>query len=276
MKRIFCFIFTLFCMGPLTAQINCEAYKLEGKLTRYEACKVAEERAGHYQYSYEYQAALDRAIAIDPTFSWAYRYQSTAYLKSGDFITWKKLMDKAVELDPAMHLDYRGWCRFQFFRDYRGAIEDLERLEDLLDYDIGFSQNGKYHLAIAKALAYKGLGDTKCAIAIIEAKLLDSDYSPGPFVYLHLGVLYLENKQIDTAIAMLQKQEAINDLAENRFYLALAYGQKGNQKQMRENLELALEKYKASQRMFDSYVIPMDKIFLSDIQSQLAKLAPNL
>lgn len=144
--------FSLLFANQLFGQINCEVYKNSGDLKKYEACRIAEERAGHYQFSFEYQNALDRALAVDSTFSWAYRYKSTAFLKSGDFITWKKLMDQAVALDPAAHLDYRGWCRFQFFRDYAGAIEDIERLTSLVSYDIGFSQNGYYHLEIARAL----------------------------------------------------------------------------------------------------------------------------
>ena len=57
-----------------------------------------------------------KALEICPSYHPAYRAKSTAYLKTGDFITWKKLMDKAVELSPEDHLDYRGWCRFQFLK----------------------------------------------------------------------------------------------------------------------------------------------------------------
>lgn len=271
--------FILLCMSLLFSnlvfgQINCEAFKLSGDLKKYEACQIAEERAGYNQFSFEYQNAFDRALAVDSTFSWAYRYKSTAYLKSGDFITWKQLMDHAVTLDPAAHLDYRGWCRFQFFRDYAGAIEDIERLQSLVSYDIGYSQNGYYHLEIARALCYKGLGNQEKAINIIEKKLLDPDYSPGPYVYLHLGVLYLEKGDFDQSISALKKQENTNDLAENRYYIALAYAKKGEAKAYEENLKLAMEKYTSQLRMFDPYVIQMDKIYLQDLQRQMDKINP--
>ena len=61
-------------------------------------------------------------------------------------------MNKAVALDPKEHLPYRGWCRYQFFRDYEGAIQDIERLDSLSKYDIGYSVNAEYHLHIARAL----------------------------------------------------------------------------------------------------------------------------
>ncbi|WP_321538873.1 tetratricopeptide repeat protein [Flavobacterium piscinae] len=84
---------------------------------------------GQYQFSKEYQSILNESLKIDSTFDYAYWAKSIAYLKSGDFITWKKLIDKAVDLNPVEYLGYRGWCRYQFFRDYEGAINDIEALE---------------------------------------------------------------------------------------------------------------------------------------------------
>ncbi|MHA7128824.1 hypothetical protein [Algoriphagus namhaensis] len=248
------------------------AYKYSGDLKKYEACLVAEERSGHYQFSYEYQNALDRALEIDPDFAPAYKYKSTAYLKSGDFTGWKKLMDKAVELDPVSHLDYRGWCRFQFFRDYAGAIADIERLAALLDGDLGYSQNGYYHLEIARALCYKGLGDSEKAISIIENKLSESGYSPGPYDYIHLGVLYLEKGQFRQAKKAFLNQEKINDLAENRYYFALTAIELGDLEKAKENLELAREKYAKGFKMFDPYTDQMDKIYLESIEHAASAL----
>lgn len=256
---------------PIYAQVNCEAYKYSGDEQKYKACKAAERRSGHYQFSRFYQQALDDALAIDSSFTFAYQAKSTAYLKSGDFITWKALMDKAVAYDPVEHLYYRGWCRYQFFRDYKGAIEDIELLDSLIDYDIGFSQNGDYHLHIARALCYKALGKPQKAIEIIETQFKNEEHYAGKFDYLHLGVLYLETGNYQKAIENLQKQEKENDLAENRYYIALAYKQIGVQNLYQENLQLALEKYKGNLRMSDPYSDPMDKIYLADIEEEMQK-----
>jgi len=48
----------------LKSQPNCEAFLYYGDSLRYKACKVAEKREGYYQFSKEYQTALDEAIAI--------------------------------------------------------------------------------------------------------------------------------------------------------------------------------------------------------------------
>jgi tetratricopeptide (TPR) repeat protein len=259
----------------LIAQPNCEAYKHTGDDLKYKACKVAEKRAGHYQFSREYQEALDQALAIDSTFAFAYRAKSTAYLKSGDFITWKALMDKAVQYAPEEQLGYRGWCRFQFFRDYEGAIQDLELLDRLIDYDLGFSVNGDYHLHIARGLCYKAIGQPLKAMEIIQQQLADSTYYAGAYDYLHLGVLQLETGNHQQAIESFQAQEAINDLAENRFYLALTYQQLGEMDMCQQQLKIAKEKYEEEIKMFDPYTAHLDKIYLKDIELALQNIDKN-
>lgn len=114
------------------------------------------------------------------------------------------------------------------------------------------------------------MGQSEKAIEIIEKKLPDPDYSPGPYVYLHLGVLYLEKGELDDAIKTLKKQVKINDLAENNYYLALAYAKKGDEKASSESLKKAKEKYTSGMRMFDPYVVQMDKIYLRDLDALAA------
>jgi tetratricopeptide (TPR) repeat protein len=252
------------------SQPNCNAFLYYGDSLRYKACKVAEKREGYYQFSKEYQAALDEAIAIDPGFAYAYEAKSTAYLKSGDFVSWIQLMDKAVALNPKEHLSYRGWCRYQFFKDYEGAIRDIERLDSLSKYDIGHSVNAHYHLHVARALCYKALGQKEKAIDIIEKQLAQSDYDPGLFDYIHLGVLYLEIENYAKAETSLLKQQEINDLAENRYYLGLLYKITNQKAKAQKELEKAKVKYQKESWLFDPYTEPMDKIYMEDIDKALS------
>ena len=267
-KNAICFLWVYFFSNFIFSQ-NCNAYLYYGDTLQYEACVIAEKRAGKYQFSRAYQEALDEAIKKCDYFSHAYRHKSVAYLKSGDFLTWKILMDKAVELDPEEHLAYRGWCRYQFFRDYQGAIDDIEKLDALINYDIGFSQNGDYHLHIARGLWYKALGKESEAIAIIEKQLAEESHSPGLYDYLHLGVLYLEKNEIDKAIEAFNLQAENYPYAENQFYLGLAHKAKGNFPEYLAYLKNAKAMYVKRERVFDVYSQPMDKIYLQEIEAEL-------
>jgi len=257
----------IYCFNTGFAQ-NCNAYLYAGDTLQYEACQIAEERSGHYQFSWEYQKALERAVAHCPYFSHGYRHMSVAYLKSGDFINWKRLMDQAVALEPLEHLPYRGWCRFQFFKDYQGAIADIERLDSLTSYDIGYSSSGEYHLHIGRGLCYKALGQKEKAIEIIEEQLNVDGYSSGPYDHLHLGILYLETNQYDRAIEQFRMQQENNDLAEGRYYHALAL--KALNRPYKAQLLKAKEMYLNNRKMFDSYIHQMDMIFLKEIEKALS------
>jgi tetratricopeptide (TPR) repeat protein len=261
----------LFAFSSAFAQPNCEAYKYYGDTLKYEACKKAMEIKGHYQFSKEYQTVLNESIEIDPTFDYAYWAKSIAYLKSGDFVTWKKLIDKAVELKPKEHLGYRGWCRYQFFRDYKGAIEDIEKLDSLVDYDIGQSQNGTYHLNIAKGLCYKAIGEKEKAMAILEKqiKLNEEENFVGAYDYLHLGVLYLETEKLEKAVETFKKQSKNNQLSENQYYLAMTYLKLDKPTKYKSCLDKAKELYIVERRMTDPYSNPMDKIYLKNIENEI-------
>ena len=71
----------------LYSQPNCNAYLYKGDTLQYKACIEAEKTEKLYQFQREFQETLDNSIKICPNFAYAYREKSTAYLKSGDFLT---------------------------------------------------------------------------------------------------------------------------------------------------------------------------------------------
>ena len=250
-------------------QPNCNVYKYNNNEPCYKGCILATEGEGP-QGSKESQIKFDSATKLCPNFDYAYREKSVPYLKRGDFITWKKLIDKAVAVDPMANLGYRGWCRFQFVRDYQGAIADLEKLDSLTNFDIGYSANGDYQLNIAKALCYKAIGQKKKAIEIIEKQLSEKGYSPMLYDYFHLGVLKMEVGETEQAISILKKSISTTDyFAEPYYYLALIYKKQKLPKEFKENMAEAKARYLKGNKRFDPYTQPMDKIYWADIEREL-------
>ncbi len=269
MTRLF-FLSTLVLPICSIAQPNCNVYKMKNDQVCYEACVLATEEGGAQGSRYS-QVKFDKAIEQCPSLDYAYFEKSVPYLKRGDFITWKKIIDKAVEINPLGRLGYRGWCRYQFLRDYRGAIADFERLDSLTKFDIGYSQNGDYQLNIAKALCYKALGEKKKAIEIIEKQLAEKGYSAFPYDYLHLGVLKMEIGDDAGGIEFLKKSITLNDyLAEPYYYLGLIYKKQKSMNDFKENMEKAKAYYLKGYKRSDPYTHPMDKIYLADIEKELA------
>ena len=248
------------------SQINCNIYN--DSLCK-KACELVN-RAEPYQGFNLSQMDFDKAIELCPDFDYAYREKSVPYLKRGDFVSWKKLIDKSVEISPINNLGYRGWCKYQFLRDYNGALVDLERLETISKGDIGYSQNGDYHLKIVIALCYKGIGNKTKAIELIKKQLSIKGYSPLNYDYLHLGVLYLEQGKFKEAIKNFKKEIQLDDyLAETYYYLALAYKKEKQINLCKQYLCKARDLYLKGYVMNDSYTNPIDKIFFSQIETLL-------
>lgn len=258
---------------PLVAQDNCNVFLWEGDTAKYTACTYLENAPRRYQLTFAHHAIRDSAIRIAPHYDYPYWSKSIAFLKTGDFLNWKILIDQAVERNEIKHLGYRGWCRFQFFRDYEGAISDLERLEDIMGMsDIGICQNGMYHLQVAKALCYKLIGNPEEAIALIERQIAaDPDYV-GAYDYLHLGVLYLEAGELDKARLNLEKQEAMNPLAENAYYQAMVSESTGDKGRAITLLEESLNRYDQGYYMYDPYTHQVDKVFRVEIEEAYSRM----
>lgn len=265
-------LLTLLCLGfaivPLYAPPNCEVFRDDPPC--YGACEEAMRAIRYRQGSWQSQSHFDKSLALCATFAYSYMEKAVPFLKRGDFITWKKLIDRAVELEPAQYLGYRGWCRLQFLRDYEGAIADIEELQNLVDYDIGYCQTGDYHLEVALALCYKELGQKQKAKQMIESKLREADYYLGPYDYYHLGVLAYELGHYQEAIEYLNRQIAENDyLGETYYFRALAHRALGAEEAFRTDMEQAGDYYRQGSFRTDTYCETIDKIYLRDIEEAL-------
>lgn len=243
------------------AQVNCNAVEGENCKKACELYNWASDRQG----SRESQEAFDKAIGLCPDFSNSYMEKAVPYLKNGDFVTWKVLIDKAVAVDPKMHLGYRGWCKFQFLRDYNGAVQDLEALKKYYPEDLGRSLNGDYHLEVVKAMAYSALGQKEKAAAIIEKALLSKGYFKGMYDHYQLGVTYFELGRYDKASENFEKQSKEYDFAENIYFKSKV--SKIRNKDYLDLKTLALRTYDEGKTMKDVYTHHFNKVYRKQIEA---------
>ncbi|MDQ0783673.1 hypothetical protein [Chryseobacterium sp. W4I1] len=195
------------------AQVNCNA--VEG-----ENCKKS---CGLYNWvsdsrgSRESQEAFDKAIGLCPDFSNTYIEKAVPYLKNGDFVNWKILIDKAIAVDSKMHLGYRGLYKFQFLRDYIGTVRDLKQEKYYLNH-LGRSLNGDYHPGVVKTISYNPLEQKEKAAEIIENFLSSKSYFKGMYGHYKLGVTYFELGRYHKASENFENQSKEYDFAENTYF----------------------------------------------------------
>jgi len=267
------FLIFFLCQFTASSQPNCNLYQANESC--YQACIESEKAMKYYSGNRHFQEHLLRAIELCPDFDFAYFELSVNYAKRGLMHEWIKIMDKAVELAPTKHLGWRGWYHWFFAHNYEKAIADIDRLDALLDYDIGTTGDGLYHLNILKGLCYKGLGDIEQAIHIIQSCMADEEYYQGANDYLHLGVLYMENNELEKALKAFEIQNDYGEIAEAYYYSSLVYSRLGQNEMAMINAQTALEKYEKSIAMSDPYRELPDEIFRTDILGLLSTLQPT-
>lgn len=258
------FVLAVFC--NMQAQPNCNVFLWKGDTAQYQACTLlTENQDKYYQFSKAFHQLVDSAILICPRFAYAYREKAAPYVKSGNFLEWKKYIDLAVKYDSLAYLPVRASLRYKFFADYAGAIQDIEWMEKISRSDIGFSSNGAYHLTIVKALCYKQLGKPKEGIKTIENRLNNGKYTAGLYDYLHLGVMHYQVGDYEKAIDALNQQRSQHDFAEVSYYLALCHQRLGNTEAYAQAKQAAVALFNAGQKLFDDYHYMIDQIFEQDL-----------
>lgn len=270
MKKILIFS-SLLVMGFLTSSFgppNCMQFTGDCAL----ACLKCQQAIQHRQGSRASQIHFDEALALCPTFAYAPYEKSVPYGKRGLTREWKKWMDKAVELRPTEYLGLRGWDHFIWMRNYEATIADLEKLAEMLGYDIGMTGDGTYHLEILRGLAYKGLKNYPKALEVIQAQMNKEGYHVGLYDHLHVGVLYLELGEPKLALEALKRQQEENEISEVYFYSAKAHQLQGNAQARKENLQLALDFYERGKTMNNPYRQLPDRIYKLDITEELEKM----
>lgn len=270
--KLIIFLSLLITVFHSYSQGNCNAFLWQKDTLKYKACQlIVDNQEKYYQFDSRFHELMNEALEICPYYAYPYRELAAPYVKSGNFLMWKKYMDKAVKYEPKEYLSVRASLRYKFFADYKGAIKDIDSLSSLVSYDIGYSSNGTYHLNVVKGLCLKSLGKIDEAIDII-AKQSEIEDDFGMYNYLHLGVLYMEKEDYKKALESFEKQFKINNLAENQYYTALCYESLNNREEALRYLREALKLYQSKQSMFDPYNELFDQIYLADIQSKIKSI----
>jgi len=270
MKYLLSVFFLMMVHCTVLAQ-NCKAFLQEQDTIRYLACRVAEQRAGHDQYSKAYQDALDRALNICPEYAPGYALKSTAYLKSGDLITWKYLIDQAVHWDPQSYLAYRAACRYQFFGDYHGALVDMALWDERYPGLDAFDPSGTYHIDLLRAFCWHALGQHEKAFELIGQRIARAGPQVGWYDHLHLGIMAYFCGKSEESLEALNKQSGIYNLAENQYYLAKIHFARREKSQAIEALQKADDLYRQGRHLKDPYTSMAHRIYLEDITRVIAE-----
>lgn len=199
-----------------------------------------------------------------------YAEYSSSINKSGDFGRGFKFLDRAVELDPRLHLGYRGWIRLRKMRDYDKALADFDRLDSLTPsiVDAPWGEN----IDFLRGECYFGKKDYPKAIELFRLNIENQKEGWADihsFVYLGLCEYQLGNheKAISEFQRALKQSEYV---PEAYFGMARASYGLGQIEKAREYIQKA-ENFIGYKRD-DVYNEFLNEIYLSEIMEFKQKL----
>lgn len=204
-------------------------------------------------YSFEGQLAADSFLKIDPTNASIWRVKAIPHLKGGDFPSWIKYANKAVENAPERYLAYRGFCKAIFIKDYEGALLDFEKRQNLKPNEIVYEMD--HSLAFWRGLCYLALGQLDSARIFMEKSLkYQLDLRSAEWAhyndFFYLGVIHYELNDISKAHYYIDASlKNYAEFPDAHFYKALILNQLGKSGEALDHLAQIENAWKKRYRM---------------------------
>jgi tetratricopeptide (TPR) repeat protein len=204
-------------------------------------------------YTLEGQAGLDSASWIDPTNARIWQQKSMPYLKNGDFMTWRKYINKAVENDPERYLAYRGFCAAIFVKDYESALLDFEKIQNLKPKGAVFEMD--HSTEFWRGLCYLEMGNLDSARIFMEKSLnYQLDLRSAEWAhyndFFYLGVIHYELNDLSKAQYYIDASlKNYNEFPDAHFYKALILNKLGKSGEALDHLTQIENAWKKKYRM---------------------------
>jgi tetratricopeptide (TPR) repeat protein len=189
-------------------------------------------------YSQERQGYLDTVLVIDHRIAWAWQQKAMPLFKQRKYSLAIPYLDSAVLYQKNTEwLEYRGFMRCIFIKDYQGAINDFEACRQR--NRIGFVMDHSYDFY--QGLSYLMLNRFFEAEKLIGRSLAEGENRTGSghfLEYFYLGIARMELNKTDEAIAAFQLAlKYYPCFSDAMYYLALC-------KKRKNELPEAVELYK--------------------------------
>lgn len=226
----------------------------------------------------------DTALMIKPDHVEYRQRLSYSYKKRGEHIKAMEVLNDAVNRDieknRTIALQYRAWSLLYFYRDYEGTIKDVDLIIEMEPHNDYTVCHGEPCENLKGQALYK-LGHYKEAIAIFE-KVLQVEKEKGwdPMdnfqAKFYMARCHSELEEYDKAKEIFYSQIVVNSkFTEAYFQLGKIYSHLGETKNALKNLQKASEFLSKGYKMGEPYYEAFDEVFKYQIEEELQKLTEH-
>lgn len=273
-KIIFLSLFSLLCFSCKENKIP--YHKQMDESTKEKLVGYFDDFSKYYlQPSELHRVYKDSALLVQPDNVSIRQRLSYSYKKVGDHIKAMEILNQAIEIDTANGkadaLQYRAWTLLYYYRDYEGAVRDVELIEKITGRSYnpcwgepcGFIKGQ----ALYRLRKFEEAIETFAKVNIEEEKI-GFDINDNYMGFFYMGRCAAELKDYDKAIEYFRKSlTSVEKFPEAYYQLGLVYKKLNDKIKADENFKLA-EKY-IIYNMGEPYVERFDKVFLYMIEREL-------
>ncbi|NQX99950.1 MAG: hypothetical protein HRT70_02250 [Flavobacteriaceae bacterium] len=223
------------------------------------------------QGSTQSQHCFDLSIEADPTFSYAYFEKSVPYNKRGDYAEGFQLLNRAVKLNPKMHLGYRGWLRLVKVKDYQDCVEDLNQLSKIKSKNTlnAWGQNINYLMG----LSYLGLQEPEKSIEYFDIAIEETKNVENMIVPFYKSIALYKLNQFKDSMKILEECiEQNENFLEAYHYSGKNHLQLGNIEDSKYYFERALDLYSLRSKIRNPYNEVFFECYRQDIIAEISHL----
>lgn len=174
-------------------------------------------------FSTEWQEELDIALKKDSTIAYLWQQKAMPLFKQGKYELGMSFLDKAVDFDQQSYLDYRGFMKCIFAKQYKAAILDFQAC--IKQFGNSYVMDHSYSFYIA--LSYIQLNQFKEAESLLTAEIERQEKTSGKDWVHHLDLFYLgisqyEQNKYDTAIQSFDRAlQAYPEFSDAQMYKSI-------------------------------------------------------
>jgi hypothetical protein len=229
MKYFFCLLAGISC-STLFAQFPKKPLSLNDSLL---LKKYVDSAFRQSLYSHKRDAYLDSALAISPSYAYLWQQKSNPTVKQRKYELSIQYLDSAVKYDRKAYLDYRGFTKCIFQKDYAGALNDFKAASQLN----GESGVMDHSYSFFKGLCYLQLNKFDSAEYFIARSINDKTRKQGSgwvhaSEWFYAGVVQFEKENYPGAIGYFDScLAAYKNFPEPKFYKAKCLIEQNNYKQ---------------------------------------------
>ena len=217
----------------------------------------------------DYMTILEKAVRVNDQNDLAWRELSLPYLYTGEIEKWSRYIEKAIELNPEAWQAWRGYDRLFYFRDYAGALFDLDASDTLTKNQVDYPSN--VSVDYLRGLCYLGLEDYPKSKEYFNKFIEDEKIKVGDkFIdesaFLYLGIIANYEESYTKAISQFERGILYEEgMADFHFHWAKSLCFLGRYEEAHDQIMLAKSKFLDNNYFRRYRVEAIEQIYLTDI-----------